>query len=321
MNAPRPEELLTFTRTLARGMATGTPLLPCLQQMAEHETSPALRDLERDLVQAIDEGQIFSEALARHPEVFDAFFVTMVQAGELSGTLDTTLEQLASKLQSERTNRGHCFILRVYFGVILTVAALVAAALVLKTWTAPGTISHQFMQHFPLLAGAAASLLLIFWLARRTRLGRRWVDHCKLHAPVFGTLTRHLAAARCFREVGLLLSHHVPVLQALRVAQQTAGNAAVSDAVAAWHDVVKEGEDVTAPLRDWGFWPGPLRAIVDTPDNPWPLPNQLSRLADDFENDLRDRCARLNGVAVPLMVVLLTLVAGCLTTVLLLEHY
>ena len=128
------EQVLIFTRKLARGLAAGTPLLGCLRHMLEHEHSLMLREVENECIESIVAGQVFSEVLERHPGVFDSFFVTMVKAGERSGTLDAVLEELDAILEKDLRTKRQLVGAAVYPAAIVGLLAIGLAAWVLTTW-------------------------------------------------------------------------------------------------------------------------------------------------------------------------------------------
>ena len=304
--SPKGEHVLAFTRQLARGMARGMPLLGCLRHTLEHEYSPVMRDLERDCIESIVGDQTFSEALARHPEAFDAFYVTMVKAGELHGMLDTVLEELAVTLQKAQDTNRRLFGATVYPIAIVGLLALGLAYWGLRVWFASHTAGT-----IPIVAGVGLLLMVGLLLARRTRFGRRVVDGWKLRVPRFGALIGRAIMARSIRTFGCLLSHQWPVLEAISVAQQTSGNILISEALGTWGECVKEGETMTAILEPLGFGPSPCCARVELPDDPESFANQLRRFADDLEQEVHASLTTLQTVVGPILaVVLMVLVAS-----------
>ena len=309
--SPKPEQVSAFTRELVRGLTRGTPLLGCLRHTLEHECSPVMQDLQRDCIESIERGQTFSETLARHPEAFDPFYVTMVKPGELQGTLDTVLGEIAATFQQQQSTKRQLLGATVYPIAILGFLAVAFAFWGLRIWPAspaPATIS--------LVVGVGVVLILGLWLAGRTRSGRRVVDQWKLRVPLFGAVIRRAIVARCIDTVGCLLSHEVPVLQAIRVAQQTSGNVVISEALGMWHESVKEGERMTAILEPLGFGPMPCCAKVELPDDPESFTNQLRRFGADLDQEAQASLTTLHAVAEPMLaVVLMVLVASLVVMV------
>ena len=159
----RPDEVLRFTRILVRRMDDGTPLLGCLRAMLEHESNPALRDLEDEFASAIQHGLIFSEALERHPESFDAFYVAMVKAGELNGTLYGTLEELVSVLSDQHETRRKLTRAALHPVAAFSMFAVVIAALMAKVWIIAPGLSSVFAAFGLLIVAGGTILCLCAW--------------------------------------------------------------------------------------------------------------------------------------------------------------
>lgn len=310
--------VLALTRTLAKHMKLGTPLLAGLKQSASREPNFRMRKLEGELSRAIEEGFTFSEAIACHPEVFDPFYVTMVKAGELSGALETTLDQLASTLHREQRMRRRLQGAAVYPLAVIAGALLLAVLLALTAWPPLQMwIQDGLTRHLSLLVGCVAVLVFGLWMFVHTRRGRRWMDRGKLRFPVTGRLTTKLVTARCLRTMGLLLSINAPILQALHVSATRAGNTVVREAWEGCREAVKEGMSFLDLLEGCGFCLGPMPGYAPMIDEPNSLENQLLGLANNLDQEVEDGLDWIAIVASPVLVVLLIVLTASLVFVLL----
>jgi len=298
----RPDEVLRFTRILVRRMDERTPLLGCLRAMSKHESNPALRDLEDEFASAIEHGFILSEALERHPESFDAFYVAMVKAGELNGTLDVTLEELVSVLSDQHQAKRKLTRAACYPAATFSIFAMVIAVLMAKVWIITPGLSSAFAAFGLLIVAGGTTLCLSIWWLARSSSRPDWFDACTLRLPMFGRIFRRLYAAHCVRTVGMLLNHRAPMLQALRVAQVTVGNTKISKAVVDWRECVIEGDTLTARFEALGVCAMPLHGRIESPEDPDSLPNRLVRFSRDLEAEAREALDDVAAIAFPLLI-------------------
>ena len=269
-------DLGVFTRQLATLVEAGMPLLRGLRVLEEQEENRQLRRVIGELSLAIEGGSSFGEAVAMHPRVFNRLYVNMVKAGEISGALEVTLRRLAEFMEKARKIKGKVKAAMFYPCAVLVVATAILTLLmayVLPRFQAvfeglfegrplPAftlfvmRISEAVQHQFLLGAVLVAALGVAFALALRTRWGRWTFDRLKLAMPVLGPVFRKLAISRFSRTLGTLVSSGVPILQALTIVKETAGNVIVGQVVSTVHDRVKEGDPIAPDLESLGSLPG-----------------------------------------------------------------
>lgn len=299
-------EVLRFTRILARRMSAGTSLVGCLRAMSEHEPGQELGHLQDEFAKAIEQGSLFSEALERHPESFDAFYVAMVKAGELYGTLQVNLEELVSVLRNQRHTRRKLLQVAAYPTAAFSICALVVAMLLTKAWMIVPGMPLTLVALVVLVATGGAACCLAGTMFARSPARSNTFDALLLCLPALGRVTRKLLVAHCLRTVGILLNHGVPILQALRVAEMTVGNARASKAMAACRESVTEGESLTLLLEALGFESLPAYGKLERPHDPDSLPNHLVRFSRELEADAHEAMDDLLAFALPLLVTVAT---------------
>lgn len=304
-----PEEVLAFTRALSRGLAGGHSLLACLQAMPEHSHSTAWQAVARDCAQQIQASRMFSEALARHPQSFDSFYVTMIHAGELHDRLEKALASLASQLQGEQRLEHQVQGVHLWLGAALGAILLALLTLARQHDLVPALWAFTPAARWWVLAGCLG-VLLLGWRCRC--VFRVQVDRVLLRLPLLGVVQSRFVVARCLRRMALLWSHDVPILQTLRVVAETAGHASVEQGFMAVAESVREGAPLDEPLRTLGLFPAPLGAVVYKEDSPYSAPNELLRLADDWEARVQDTLIHLMGRWVPWLVMLVIVLMGLL---------
>lgn len=325
-----PKLLMAFTRQLARLVDSGLPLLRGLQLLERQEKNPVLRRVTNDLAASIEGGSTFSEALAQHPKIFNHLFVNMVKAGELGGVLEIVLARLAQFMEKAQKIRGKVKAALFYPLAVMAVAAGVVA--VLMVFVVP-----RFKQIFGDMLGGEAlpaftqfvlsasefvashagqtiigivACFIALKLAVRTKLGRAVWDRAALNFPLLGPVISKVAIARFTRTLGTLLSSGVPILQALRIVEETSGNVIVGKAVNGIHESVKEGDTITAPMEHCQVFPPTVIGMVDVGEQTGALPEMLMKVADDYEEEVDNAVSAMTSLLEPIMIVFLAVIVG-----------
>jgi type IV pilus assembly protein PilC len=153
-------------------------------------------------------------------------------------------------------------------------------------------------------------LFILFQIFIRTKAGRKIFDRFKLNMPVLGPVIKKVAISRFTRTLGTLISSGVPILQALTIVKETSGNVIVSDAVAAVHESVKEGETITAPLEASGVFPPMVISMVDVGEQTGALPEMLMKIADNYDDEVDNAVAAMTSLLEPIMIVFLAVIVG-----------
>jgi len=322
--------LTTFTRQLATLVDAGLPLLRGLRVLEKQERNPTLKSIISDLALSIEGGSTFSEALAQHPKVFNRLFVNMVKAGELGGVLEVVLARLSEFMEKAQKIKGKVIAAMFYPVAVLVVATGILIILMVKVvpsfeqvfiGMAEGAqlpaftrlvlgISRAIKDNILMTLGVVAVFVVIFLLFKRTKFGRHVWDKFKLKVPVIGPVVNKVAISRFTRTLGTLVSSGVPILQALTIVKETAGNVIVSDAVNDVHESVKEGETITAPLEASGVFPPMVISMVDVGEQTGALPEMLLKIADNYDEEVDNAVAAMTSLLEPIMIVFLAVVVG-----------
>ncbi|MDE3066820.1 MAG: type II secretion system F family protein [Verrucomicrobiota bacterium] len=326
----KPKVLTTFTRQLATLVDAGLPLLRGLRVLEKQERNATLRGILDDLSLAIEGGSTFSEALAQHPKVFNRLFVNMVKAGELGGVLEVVLKRLAEFSEKAQKIKGKIKAAMFYPIAVLIVASGIMVLLMtfviprfkeVFAGMMPGNELPKFTQivmgisdiiksHFLVAAGCLAAFIVLFLIFIRTKFGR-WVwDKFKLKVPIIGPVVSKVSIARFTRTLGTLVSSGVPILQALTIVKETAGNVVIANAVGEVHESVKEGETITAPLEGSGVFPPMVVSMVDVGEQTGALPEMLLRIADNYDEEVDNAVASMTSLLEPVMIVFLAVIVG-----------
>jgi len=253
--------LTVFTRQLATLIDAGLPLLRSLRTLIKQEKNPALQNAMGNLADSVESGNTFSEALAQHPKIFNKLYVNMVKAGELGGVLEIVLTRLAEFQEKAQRIRGKVISAMVYPIVVLVIAVGILAFLLLFIVPKFEAIFQDMLGNKPLplltsivietsrfvqsniliIIGVIVIGVVLFQVVKRTPAGAALLDRFKLKMPIFGDLISKTSIARFSRTLGTLVTSGVPILQALGITRETAGNIVLSNAINDVHDAVKEG--------------------------------------------------------------------------------
>ncbi len=326
----KPVVVAGFTRQLATLIEAGMPLLRGLRILEQQEPNRTLKHAIGDVATAIESGGTLSEAVSAHPKIFNRLFVNMVKAGELSGALDVTLRRLAEFMEKAHKIKGKVKSAMFYPLAVLFVAAGVMAGMLifiiprfqqvfdglLNGAKMPAftrivlQISESTRHHAPTVALIVVSFVVALLLVLQTKAGRWGFDRFKLAMPIFGKIFRKAAISRFARTLGTLLANGVPILQALNIVRETAGNAVVSNVITDVHDNVKEGESLTAPLRNSKVFPPVVVGMVDVGEQTGALPDMLLKIADNCDDDVDNAVNSMTSLLEPIMIVILGVIVG-----------
>lgn len=322
--------LAEFTRQLGTLVQAGLPLLRALQVLARQERRPAFREVINQLGAAIAAGDSLAQALERHGRVFPEVYVGLVRAGETGGRLEVALLQLARFLEKADRIRRRVQAALYYPVAVLVVAVLILAALMLFVVPKFRIIFQEQLRgaampaltqavlgasdfvatHWVALAAGAAVLWTGFVLLRRSRAGRAGLDAVALRLPALGELQRKTAVARFARTLGTLLGNGVPILQALAVARDTAGNAVFAAALDGVRERVQAGQAVAAALAAGRRFPDLLVSMAAVGEETGTLAEMLGRVADAYEEEVDAAVGGLTALLEPLLIVFLALTVG-----------
>jgi len=171
-------------------------------------------------------------------------------------------------------------------------------------------VSNFVKNHGLVLVGLLIAAVAAYKLIARTRAGRSIIDRFKLRVPLFGDLIRKTAISRFSRTLGTLVTSGVPILQALNITRETAGNMVIAGAISQVHDSVKEGESIVQPLEASGAFPPMAISMIDVGEETGQLPEMLLKIADVYDDETDNSVAALTSMLEPIMIVFLALVVG-----------
>ena len=326
----KSKTLMIFTRQLATLIDSGLPLLRGLNVLAKQERDAVLKRTIDKLAEGVQGGSTFSETLAQHPFIFNNLYVNMVKAGEVGGVLELVLGRLAEFQEKAQKIKNKVIAAMVYPIIVMTMAFAIMTFLLIFIVPKFEAIFHDMLGDKPLpiitlfvigvssfvknhgliLLGSIIAAVAAYKLIARTRPGRSIIDRFTLHLPLVGDVIRKTAISRFSRTLGTLVTSGVPILQALNITRDTAGNMVIASAISRVHESVKEGESIVQPLEASGVFPPMVISMIDVGEETGQLPEMLLKIADVYDDEVDNSVAGMTAALEPIMIVFLAVIVG-----------
>ena len=324
----KQRDIVIMTRQLATMIDAGLPIVQCLEVLATQSPNRKLRVAIRRLKEDVESGSTFTDALRKHPKLFDDLFVNMVAAGEVGGILDSILHRLASYMEKAMKLKSKIKGAMIYPAVIVTVAVSVTAILLIfvipvfaelfssfgQALPAPTqftiNLSNFTIAYFPYIVAVVVAIAVAGRQAYQTEGGRFAFDHAFLQLPVFGDLIRKSSVARFTRTLSTLVSSGVPILDALAITARTSGNKVVERAILATRISISEGRTIAEPLSQSKVFPPMVCQMISVGETTGALDSMLQKIAEFYEDEVDNAVANLTTLMEPLVIVFLGVVVG-----------
>jgi len=322
------QEIAIFTRQFSVMLDAGLPLVQCLEAIAQQQTNNSFKEILEEIRGDVESGSTLSDAMARHPKVFDNLFSSLIAAGEAGGILDTILQRLAIFIEKLVKLKSALRSAMIYPAIILTVAVGAVAIILIKVIPVFRTLFEGFNVQLPLLTRIViemSRILSSYWIAfivvfavigfalrsyYRTDGGRLTMDAVLLRVPVLGDIVRKIIVARFTRTLATLLSSGVPILECLDITTRTAGNAVLEGVVRQTRRSIEEGKTMSEPLKASKFFPVMVTQMVSVGESTGELDNMLMKVADYYEEEVDAVVANLLKILEPVMLVILGTLVG-----------
>lgn len=319
-----PKDLVKFIRQFATMIDAGLPLVQCLDILSSQEPNPTFKAALIDIKQTVEQGATFSDALKRHPKIFDELFVNLVHAGEVGGILDTILNRLAVYIEKavklKRQVRGALAY------PIAVIVIMIGVMIVLMTFVIPAfenmfaefgakdalpkltqiviAISNGFVSYLPIIAGVSVVGAIAAVQFYRRPAGRRWIHKMILKLPILGPVLQKIVVARFARTMGTLLQSGVPILDSITICAKASGNMVVEEGLLYARDRIAEGRNLADPLGEIPVFPGMVVQMVGVGEQTGALDTMLTKIADFYEDETDVAVAALTSLIEPIMMVM-----------------
>lgn len=322
------EELIYFTMQLSVMVDTGVPLSDALISLADQSFSETFTTVLKSIVQDVTGGKDFSTTLEKYPRVFPRYYISLVHASEISGTMGGMLRKLADYLVSQRETAkkvkgaliypGFMMIMSVSVTLFLLTAVLPKftaifasrkAALPMPTQVLMA-ISHSLLAYWYFWIVGAGILIGGGILFFRTRTGQRFGDYIKLHVPIFGPMFHKLYLSRALSTMGTMITSGVQMLDCLAIVKDVSENSYFQEM---WEEVrikVQNGCQLSEPLLKSTLIPKSIAQMIHSGEKTGELPNVLTRISAYMDEDLKTAIKTATQFIEPVMIGLMGILIG-----------
>ncbi len=325
------KDLVVFTRQFGTMINAGLPLIQCLDILSTQSENKVLRDTVGDVKNSVEAGSTFSDALKRHPKVFDELYTNMIHAGEVGGLLDTILTRLAKHIEKAMKLKAQIKSAMVYPTAIVGVAVIVIS--VLMVWVIPVfaqmflemsggkiglpgptqlviNISNFFQSYWYFMGGALIGAIFAVKRYYATVNGRIVIDRLLLKIPIVGDLIRKASVAKFTRTLGTLITSGVPLLEGLSICAKTSGNKVIEEALMNARVSISGGKTVSEPLAKCNVFPKMVTHMIAVGESTGALDAMLGKIADFYEDEVDQAVETLTSLLEPIMMVVLGTIIG-----------
>ena len=319
-----------FARQLSTLQDAGLPILRSLRILQDQQKSGTFKKVIGYVGDDIEGGSTISEAMGRFPRAFDRLFVNMVAAGETGGVLDLILSRVADFMEKAQKLKGRVKSAMIYPIVVLTAAFSILMLLMWKvipqfetvltemtggaklpkiTQVVLGAASFVAKQYgWVILLAAPIVIIFVFRLVKQFRFGRFVLDTIKLKLPVIGQLSSKVSVTRWTRTLGTLISAGVPILDAINVTRETAGNEVFANMLGNVHNSIRQGDTFAGPLRKSKTVDLIVSNMVVVGEETGDLDKMLLKVADNYDEQVDVLVASLMSLLEPIMIIVLGLI-------------
>lgn len=315
--------LVFFTRQLATMFSAGLTIEKSIGNLMVEEKNKRFRKVLAQVGNDLKKGLALSDAMANHPGVFSNLYVALVRAGEVSGSLHTTLDQLSAYLEAISETRRKvisamaypifslCFLTAIVTVLLVYIVPLFqdvyakfGAKLPLATRTLVG-VSQVISQNFPLVAALVFLVVIAIWLSSMTERGGLVIDNIKLKFPVFGSLTQNSVYNKFAKTFGILVGSGVPVIDSLTQTQKVVGNKVVEKGIREAKVLIKDGFAISVALKKVQTFPPTLVQLTATGEETGEIDKLLEKAAYFYEKQLDATVDRLTSLIEPILIALI----------------
>jgi type IV pilus assembly protein PilC len=332
----KQKALQIFSRQFATMIESGLSVVQSLVILEDQTEDKNLAAVVRELRADVEGGRLLSQAMARHPRVFNRLYVAMVEAGEAAGILDIVLDRVAVQIEKETAIKRRVKGAMIYPVLVLSFATVVLIGMLtflvpifvgifedfggeLPTLTkvvvgASELVRGSWYIVFPAIGGTIYGLRR--W--KRTEQGRRTWDTMKLKIPMkIGDVVHKVALARFSRTLSTLVGAGVDIIKSLEITGQTSGNWVIEDALVTVREKVHEGIPISAPLLENPAFPPMVAHMVKVGEETGELEKMLGKVADFYEDEVDSAVQSLTSIIEPIMMI----GVGCMVGVVIISMY
>jgi len=330
VTAPRVkrEEVMHLSRQLSAFIRAGLPIVDAVHTLGEESDNSTMRTMMAEVEEGLRTGETLSDCLDRHPKIFPDFYRGILRSAELTGQLDTVLDQLATYLERDLEARRKIKAALIYPAIIAGMSAV--TVVVLATFVLPRfkvffaslnatlplptrmllSFTDFLTQWWWLIISIGAAIIVGFLLALRTERGRHARDRVVLRLPIIGDTVQFALVERFCRILASMVSAGVSLPEALRVASGSLHNLVYQRALVGVGEAMLEGEGIARPLADTKLFPSTAAQMMRVGEDTGTLDTQLEVAARFYERELDYKIKRLTALFEPVVIMVMGVIVG-----------
>lgn len=333
------KDKIVFTRQLSTLIGAGLPLSQSMKTILDQTQNKKLQSIVQDLSVSIDSGKTLYESFSKYPNVFDVVFLALVGAGEVSGTLDQSLQRIATQQEKDAAMMSKIkgaltypiIVLFVIFGVLAFMLITVVPQVeklykdlkqTLPTLTQVMVAAANFLVHFwwiAIIIIGVVVYLLFYYL--KTDSGKKMMDIFKLKVPLFGALFRKLYTARFMRTGQTLLGTGVSMLDMLKITGEGVNNSVIQNSIMKASEKVKGGKALSDAIQSQDYIPTLVPQMIKIGEQSGRIDEMMGKTAQVFEDELEEQIRTISTLIEPVLMVVLAVVAGGMVAAILFPIY
>ena len=322
------KDRIIFTRQLSTLINAGLPLAQSLRTVSEQVQNKNLKQILQEVVTSVEGGTTLNQAFSRYPNVFSDVYVSLVAAGEASGSLDKSLERIANQQEKDAAILGKVRSALVYPVIVLAVIVGVLVFMLTTVLPQVGGLYKDLNADLPITTKillALSDFMVRFWYIcivalvgmvmglrsyARTPVGRSTLDRLKLEMPLFSRIFRKVYMARFARTLSTMLASGIPMLEAMRIVKESIGNVHVENDLEKSISSVKGGKALSSTLEDKSTFLKLVPQMIKIGEQSGAIDSMLDRVAIYYESEVDEEVKNLSTTIEPLLMVVLGVVVG-----------
>ena len=333
------QDLLTFSRQLATMLESGVPLIRSISVIHTQIQSEKFSEVVNDVLKNVEQGGSLSSALATHPQVFSQFWISLIEVGEASGTIPTTLDKLAFYLEQEASFKSTVISGIIYPSILFSVAVGAISFFALVVGPKFQSIFESMNADLPwitstllsLFAAIKKNILLIigsivggvFALKQfiKTPGGRLMFEKFMFNLPTVGEVYKLIIIERFSAQMSLLVDSGVPILYALDITERLVNNITCAQIISDIKEAVKQGELLVAPMERSGFFPPMCVQMITVGEETGELSKMLRHVAKFYQEGVETFMKRFSTIIEPFMLVFMGAIIGTIVVAMFLPMF
>jgi type IV pilus assembly protein PilC len=324
----KSQHFVIFLRQFATLLRAGVSVVDATNILSSQTESKPLKKVLTELENELQQGNHLSMAMGKHRGIFPSIVINMVAAGEVSGNLDDTLDQLATYFEKQHNTKQKIVSAMMYpmiVGIVAVVVVIFLLAKVVPSFAAMledsgGELpmitkvvlnaSHFFQDFWWIVLICGILFYLLIYFIRQNPAANFYFDYTMLKIPVFGKILQKSVLARMTRMLSSLFSSSVPILQSLKIVERVVDNEVVARVLRQSRDALESGQRLTEPMKKHWIFPPLVTHMIAIGEETGSLDEMLAKVAEFYEKEVETATDRLKSLIEPIMIVILASIVG-----------